>query len=248
MRALFQNLFSTALASSLFISGCLQIEDGEQVITPSNIESPISAQTTNIVLLDGQSNALRRGMAEAITQELTKLTGRKTELIVCAQIAYPLQTHLLGGSNYKSCAIRRMITLSDPTRRVVGAILIQGESNVPDTPYVWSDLFKQYRDERREDLAYTSLPIVYTQLPEIVVPNSTAPDITQEELDQFRQNQQLLSDELYNDNVRMVTTEHLLLNDDGLHFTPLSVQDLSKLVSENLYELLLIQQGNGVEF
>lgn len=237
------SLFSTiAVTAGLFMYGCQTIEGDQQVITSANINEVINENTVNVVLLDGQSNALRPGLADAIRSELSERTGRETEIIACAINGTALQSHLLGGSSYKNCAIKRQLALSNPNKRLVGTILIQGEANINDTPYLWSSLFKQYRNQRREDLAYNTLPIVYSQLPHTV-------DIeryTQEKVDQFKQNQETLSIELYNNNVRMVVTEHLQLM-DGVHFLPSASPELGALLVEQLYQLMLIEQDNGIE-
>lgn len=232
------------LMASLFtcffpLFGCLP-EDGQQVVTPARINTPVSDQTVDVVLLDGQSNALRLGLDDVITRELSERTGRKTELIVCAVGKSPLQTHLLGGDNYKACALKRILALSQPNRRLVGAILIQGEANINDTPYIWSDLFEQYTQERREDLVYETLPIVFSQLP-----NTVHENVITENVEPFKQNQQLLSEALYDNNVRMVTTDHLPLV-DGVHFENSASPEFGEIMAEKLYQLLLIQQANGI--
>lgn len=237
-----KSVMLAAFFAIVSITGCVEpIEDGEQIITPAHIDTPVTPSTVDVVLLDGQSNAQRYGLARAIKSEMEELTGRQTEILVCAIGTSSLQTHLLGGLFYDDCAIKRRFFFSSSHYRLVGAILIQGEANIDDTPYIWSDLFKQYASEIRADFEYDTLPVVYTQLP-----NTIYPEIAAEKVVTFKGNQRALSTEVYDDNIRMVVTEHLPLV-DNVHFHISASPELGRLVVEKLYELLLIQETRGIE-
>lgn len=236
-----------SIFAGLNLTGCNPnpgVEFGVQVITPSNIYEPVTAETVNVVWVDGQSNAINVRLHDAIILELTALTGRETRLITCAVKATNLQTHQRGHKFYKYCADKRLSVLADKKNRLVGIILMQGEANIHEDPYIWSDLFKQYKDEMRTDTEYLSMPIVFSQLPN---PSNTdlIPGLTPERVEIFMDNQQLLGEELYGDNVRMIVTEPFPLHDE-IHFAYSELPKVAKLAVDNLYELMLIEQSNGV--
>lgn len=213
----------------LFILGCnTGVPLGTQVITPSNIYEPVTEETINVVIVDGQSNAMNPRLHAAINSELTILTGRETRLILCAIGASNFQSHLRGNSSYAYCANKRITTFSNINHRLVGIIILHGESNLNDYTYIWSDLFKQYKNEMRNDTEYYSLPIVFSQMPEI---------LNIESVSLFQSNQQILADELYDDNVRMISTKQFPLH-DGVHFEYPELPKIGKILAGSLYELM----------
>ncbi len=66
----FPLIFLSTIAC-LNITGCNEsVEFGVQVITPSNIYESVTAETVNVVLVDGQSNAINVRLHDAIISEL----------------------------------------------------------------------------------------------------------------------------------------------------------------------------------
>lgn len=233
--------YSFIFISILTLSGCVEpIEVGERVITPSHIDAPATSETVNVILINGQSNATRPGLANLIKQEVMAATGRQTTTIMCAVGHSVLISHMWGGLFYDDCAIKRQLLLSNSNYRMIGYILIAGETDLYTEPYQWSNQFKQYKDQIRADFVYDTLPIVYTQLP-----NTYYPDVEPDYVDLFKAGQLELSEEVYDDNVRMVVTEHLTLVDD-VHFHVSELPELAELIADELFELLLLEESKGI--